>query len=223
MHIAFLVALSHHTEGADHLWLKTELSLQITHECVLGVQLACQAIQSTGITHTGAMTVANGTKTQWRDREKTKYLCKQLCISNMSCKNTLKRFSFISRWFKTTCLFLRCDAFNSLIKNHKRVPEYGWACMCVFPHWCKYVKHTQTANDSCHTPKREEKRWRQSRISHLLAATSYPDETFRLKKRKFSNLIKRIYVLAPRRGGEARFDESDMWVDRVRWELNSSL
>lgn len=56
---------------------------------------------------------------------------------------------------------------------------------CAFPHCCKYVKHTQTANDSCHTPKREEKRWRRNRISHLPAATSYPDETLhRLKKQK---------------------------------------
>lgn len=73
--------------------------------------------------------------------------------------------------------------------------------MRVFPHWCKYVKHTQTANDSCHTPKREEKRWRRSRISHLPAATSYPDETLhRLKNRKCSNLIKRIYATEGKRG-----------------------
>lgn len=129
MNIAFLVALSHRTEGADYLWLKTELPLQIVHERVLSVQPACQAIQSTGITHRGATAVAKGTKTQWRDWEKTKYLCKQLCISNMSCKNTLKRFSFISRWFRTTCLCLRCDAFNSLIKNHTSMCVRSRACV----------------------------------------------------------------------------------------------
>lgn len=40
---------------------------------------------------------------------------------------------------------------------------------------------------------------------------------------KRSNLIKRICTLVPRRGGEARFDKSDMWADRARWELNPSL
>lgn len=77
------------------------------------------------------------------------------------------------------------------------------ACVCVSP-WCKYVKHTQTANDSCHTPKQEEKRWRRSGISHLPAATSYPDETLhRLKKQKmlkFDQAHLRVGATEGRRG-----------------------
>lgn len=45
----------------------------------------------------------------------------------------------------------------------------------------------------------------------------------REKKNKRSNLIKRICTLAPRRGGEARFDKSDMWAARARREFNPSL
>lgn len=131
--IAFWVAWSHRMEGSDYLWLKTELSLQIVQQRVRGVPPACQAIQSAGITQRRATTVANGEKMWRRGWEKAKYLCKQRCISNMSCKNTLKRFSFISRWFKTMCLCLRCDAFNSLIKNHTSARTCVCACVCVFP------------------------------------------------------------------------------------------
>ncbi len=52
---------------------------------------------------------------------------------------------------------------------------------------------------------------------------SYSDETLRRLKMLNSHLIKRVYTFAPSREGKARFDKSDMRVDRERWELNLSL
>lgn len=52
---------------------------------------------------------------------------------------------------------------------------------------------------------------------------SYSDETLRRLKMLNSHLIKRIHTFVPSREGKARFDKSDMWVDRERWELNLSL
>ena len=63
----------------------------------------------------------------------------------------------------------------------------------------------------------------QSHIYQQPREMSYSDETLRRLKMLNSHLIKRVYTFAPSREGKARFDKSDMWVDRERWELNLSL
>lgn len=105
-------------------------------------------------------------------------------------------------------------------------------------------------SDSCHTPKMERERKKTQIIRHCVvlftntrartkthAGTrthtqfhiyqphemSYSDETLHRLKMLNSHLIKRVYTFTPSGEGKARFDKSDMWVDRERWELNLSL
>lgn len=98
--------------------------------------------------------------------------------------------------------------------------------VCVFPQWWKYVNYAHTVNDSCHTPKTEEKKKTEENSTftggHKLSWWNFA-QIKKKKKKTYSNLIKHIYAFVPRRGGEARFDKSDMWVDRAHWDLNTSL
>lgn len=52
---------------------------------------------------------------------------------------------------------------------------------------------------------------------------SYSDETLHRLKMLNSHLIKRVFAFTPSKEGKARFDKSDMWADRERWELNLSV
>ena len=87
----------------------------------------------------------------------------------------------------------------------------------------RLCKHTDTyTHIYIHTQARTHTH-AQSHIYQQPREMSYSDETLRRLKMLNSHLIKRVYTFAPSREGKARFDKSDMWVDRERWELNLSL
>lgn len=119
-------------------------------------------------------------------------------------------------------------------------------CECAFPNGGNTKNSAQTpfwvTSDSCHTLKMEGEKKKEKNRSHSTVRyssqththtqfhiyqqpheMSYSDETLRRLKMLNSHLIKRVYAFAPSRKGKARFDKSDMWVDRERWELNLSL